>query len=411
MHKLAHPIALCGALLILAATAKASEQAFGQIERGRYLVHAADCGGCHTQVEGGQPFAGGRPIETPFGDLVSPNITPDQETGIGAWTDQQFDNAVRRGISPDGDRLYPAMPYNYYTKMTRADVMAIRAYLNTVKAVRNSVKSNTLPFPVDIRAGMRAWDALFFDAGTFQPDRSKSAEWNRGAYLVTGPGHCGACHTPKNTLGADEASHAFEGARLQGWFAPNLTNGKTKGLGEWSVDDIAGYLQTGHNRISAASGPMAEVVDRSTSHLTALDAHAIATYLKSLPGDDTPHTAVADNDPAMRAGQAIYHDQCSACHRLDGKGVDGLFPSLADSALVRSSDPRTAIRFVLRGARSVGTAGAPVASGMPSFAKQLTDQEVADVLTYVRNHFGHPAPAIATDTVADARKQLAARKD
>jgi mono/diheme cytochrome c family protein len=296
--------------------------------------------------------------------------------------------------------------------MSHDDVMAIRAYLNTVKPERHRVETDTLPFPFNIRTGMRAWDALFFDRGAFKPDPQKSAEWNRGAYLVLGPGHCGACHTPKNPLGGDKTHEALQGSRLQGWFAPNITNGKTAGLGEWSADDIATYLKTGHNRISAATGPMAEVVEMSTSHLTDADTHAIATYLKSLGGDDnTSNTKVAAGDPGMKAGQAIYHDQCSACHGLDGKGVEDLFPALADSAVVRSSDPRTAVRIVLRGARSAATDGAPVASGMPSFAKQLTDQQIADVLTYVRNTWGHPAPAVSDDAVADARKALASRTE
>ena len=295
--------------------------------------------------------------------------------------------------------------------MSRDDVMAIRAYLDTVKAVHRRVATNTLPFPLNLRFGMRAWDTLFFDPGRYTPHPDKSAEWNRGAYLVQGPGHCGACHTPKNPLGGDKTSEAYQGSQLQGWFAPNITGDQTSGLGAWSADDIATYLQTGHNRISAATGPMAEVVEQSTSHLTDADAHAIAVYLKSLPGDEASNTKISAADPAMKAGQAIYHDQCSACHGLDGQGVASLFPSLADSAGVRSSDPRTAIRLVLRGARSAGTARAPVAAGMPSFGRQLTDRQIADVLTYVRNTWGRAAPAVHEDAVSDARSALAARPD
>lgn len=406
-------LGVVGATLMLAAAANGDEQSFGKIERGRYLTQAADCAACHTQLGGGQPFAGGRRIETPFGDITSANITPDRETGIGSWTDQQFDDAVRRGIGPDGDRLYPAMPFTFYSKMSRDDVIAIRTYLDTIKPVHRRVETDTLPFPFNIRFGMRAWDTLFFDnEGPFKPDRSKSAEWNRGAYLVQGPGHCGACHTPKHFLGGDKTSEAYEGARLQGWFAPNITNEGTKGLRDWSVDDIAAYLSTGHNRISAATGPMAEVVEMSTSRLTASDAHAIATYLKSLAGDGSAsESKVATSDPGMKAGGAIYHDQCAACHALDGKGVAELFPSLAESGVLRSSDPRSAIRMVLRGARSVATDKSPGAPGMPSFAKQLTDQQIADVLTYVRNTWGHPAPAVPASAVSDARNDLVGRAD
>src|SRR5580698_3248240 len=177
-------------------------QEFTEIERGRYLAIMSDCASCHT-VPGGKPFAGGRAIETPFGNIVAPNITPDLETGIGAWSEQAFDDAVRKGVRPNRARLYPAMPYNAYAKMSRDDVRAIRAYLNSVDPVRNAVIANTLPFPFNIRATMRIWDALYFKQGEFKPDPSKSAEWNRGAFLVDGPAHCGACHTPKTFLGGD----------------------------------------------------------------------------------------------------------------------------------------------------------------------------------------------------------------
>ena len=391
--------------------AAGADQDFAKIEKGRYLVTAADCFACHTVPRVGAPYAGGRPIETPFGDIMAANITPDQQTGIGAWTDAQFENAVRRGIRPDGSRLYPAMPYPYYTKMSHDDVMAMRAYLKTVPAVHNKVDRNTLPFPFDIRTGMQAWDALFFDEGGFKPDPQKSAQWNRGAYLVTGPGHCGACHTPKNVLGADEDSKALQGSRLQGWFAPNITNDSVAGLGAWSTDDIVAFLRTGHNRISAATGPMAEEVEHASSKMREDDLQAIAVYLKSLPGKSEQHQAVAADDPAMQAGKAIYRDQCAACHAIDGKGTPNLFPSLADAAMVRSSDPRSAIRIVLRGARSVATGQEPTAPGMPSYSRALSDEEIAAVLTYVRNTWGRPAPAVAAGDVAKARDDLRARKD
>ena len=226
-------------------------QAFGQIQNGRYLAIAADCAACHTVPDTGKPFAGGRAIETPFGNIVAPNITPDRDTGIGAWTDDEFDDAVRRGIRPNGARLYPAMPYTAYTKMSRADVLAIRAYLKTVEPVQNQVVANTLPFPFNIRAAMRVWDALYFTAGEFTPDPQRSAEWNRGAYLVQGPAHCGACHTPKSFLGGDKTSEYLRGANLQGWFAPDITNDARTGLGRWSAGDITAYLKTGHNRMTA----------------------------------------------------------------------------------------------------------------------------------------------------------------
>jgi mono/diheme cytochrome c family protein len=386
-------------------------QAFGQIERGRYLTIAADCVACHTVLGGGKPFAGGRPIETPFGNIVTPNITPDLDTGIGAWTEDQFDNAVRGGIRPNGQRLYPAMPFTAYTKMSRDDVRAIRAYLNTVAPVRNQVVTNMLPFPFNIRTSMRVWNALYFTSGEFKPEPEKSSEWNRGAYLVQGPGHCAACHTPKSFLGGDKTGEYLRGSYLQGWFAPDITNDARAGLGNWSVDDISTYLKTGHNRTTAATGPMAEVVTYSTSHMTDSDLAAIATYLKSVPGRQDNPAPVRTDDPFMVAGQAIYRDQCSACHSLDGRGVSQLFPSLADSSMVRSSDPTTLIRMVLRGARSVATSAEPTSPGMPSFDWQLDNAQVAAVATYIRNAWGSAAAPVSGQRVNDARANLRGRPD
>src|SRR5689334_2563096 len=229
---------------------RAGPQDFSEIARGRYLANAADCGSCHTVPGSGRPFAGGRTIETPFGNLVSPNITPDRDTGIGTWSDDQFDAAVRAGRARAGARLYPAMPFPYYARMSREDVRAIRAYLSTIEPVHNQVTSNTLPFPFDLRWSMIVWNALYFRSGEFHPDPNKSGEWNRGAYLVQGPGHCGACHTPKTFLGGDKTSKAFHGYTLQGWTAPDITRGP---LGAWSAADIADYLKTGHNSYAAAA--------------------------------------------------------------------------------------------------------------------------------------------------------------
>ena len=226
------------------AMSRADGQGFAQIERGRYLTTAADCGACHT-TPGGAPFAGGRPIETPFGNILAPNITPDAETGIGAWSDADFDAAVRQGKRRDGTLLYPAMPFPSYAKMSRDDVLAIRAYLQTVAPAHNPVVADQLPFPFNIRASMLVWDALYFEPGEFKPDSAKSAAWNRGAFLVEGPGHCGACHTPKTLLGGDEKSQALQGYQIQGWFAPDITNEARRGLGGWSVDDIVAYLRIG----------------------------------------------------------------------------------------------------------------------------------------------------------------------
>jgi mono/diheme cytochrome c family protein len=382
-------------------------QNFGQVERGRYLTIAGDCASCHT-VPGGQPFAGGRSIETPFGVVVAPNITPDRETGIGAWSDALFVSALRRGKGFRGELLYPAMPYPYYTKVTERDALDIRAYLNTVKPVHNPVVTNKLPFPFDVREEMTGWNTLYFKEGEFKPDDTKSAEWNRGAYLVEGLGHCGACHTPKAKLGGDDLTRAFQGFALQGWFAPNITNDNQRGLGGWSVADIVAYLKNGHNAFSAATGIMAEEISLSSSHVTDADLKAIATYLKDLPNQTNSRPApVSASDPAMAAGSAIYADECSACHGADGKGVPYLFPALAASANVRSADPTSLIRVLLEGARSVATAGEPTSPGMPSFAWKLSDDEAAAVLTYIRNAWGSSAPAIDARQVGEERASMA----
>ena len=383
-------------------------QNFDQIARGRYLAIAGDCSSCHTVPGSGQPYAGGRPIETPFGVVVGANITPDAETGIGAWSDEAFVRALREGKGYHDELLYPAMPYPYYTKLTHSDALAIRAYLNTVKPVRNAVVSNKLPFPFDVREGMAAWNALYFRSGEFKPDPTKSAEWNRGAYLVEGLGHCGACHTPKTRLGGDDRAHPLQGYALQGWFAPNITNDNERGLGGWSVPDIVANLKNGPNATTASTGIMGEEITLSSSQMTDADLTAIATYLKDLPGQTSASpAAVAASDPRMTAGGAIYADECSACHGPDGKGVPFLFPSLAQSPNVHSADPASLIRVLIEGARSVATASEPTGPGMPSFAWKLNDDQAAAVLTYIRNSWGASAPAVDPREVEQARARAA----
>jgi mono/diheme cytochrome c family protein len=396
---------------LLAADHPASRPNFANIERGRYLTISADCAACHTDPHQGAAFAGGRPIETPFGVVLAANITADRETGIGSWSDAQFDAAVRDGKRADGKRLYPAMPYPYYTKMTKEDVLAIRAYLNSLPPVRNDVESNQLPFPFNIRLAMWFWDALYFKPGEFKPDPAQSAVWNRGAFLVEGPGHCGACHSPKTLLGGDKSRREFEGYSIQGWFAPNITNDEAHGLGRWSNGDIVEYLKKGHNRIAGASGPMGEEIENSSSRLTDADLNAIASYLKARPGKIFAARHVAVSDPMMVAGAAIYQDLCSACHRGDGHGVPYLIPDLATSSAVASREPTTLLRVVLSGAQTVATTEEPTAPAMPSFGWQLTDIQVAAVATYVRNSWGHAAPALTPGAVRQARDSLAARND
>ena len=391
----------------IAARAGEDGQAFGKIERGRYLAVLGDCVGCHT-APGGTPFAGGAALETPFGALLGPNITPDVATGVGAWSEEDFRRAMHEGIGKDGARLYPAMPYPAYTKVTRDDVSAIWAYLRSLEPVRNEVQPNQLRFPFNVRRpATSTWDLINFRPGVFQPDPSKSDVWNRGAYLVEGLGHCGTCHTPKNITGGDRGSEALQGALLQDWYAPDLTQDPRAGIGSWSIEEVVRYLKTGANSYDIASGPMAEAVSNSTSKMTDADLLAIATYLKDrAPRSERPAVALAAADPRMVAGKAIYADRCTACHIQSGAGVPTLFPRLASAPLVQSADPTSLIRVVLIGSRAVATSAAPTAPAMPAFGWNLDDREIADVLTYVRNTWGNAASAVQPEDVAKLRGRL-----
>jgi mono/diheme cytochrome c family protein len=403
------PLATAALFVSLTSNAFAQDtQSFDRIERGRYLAVLGDCAGCHTASHGA-PFAGGVALQTPFGTLVAPNITSDPETGIGNMTNEEFLAVLHEGRGHDGKRLYPAMPYPAYTKMTDDEVLALRAYFATVAPVSNRVVSNQLPFPLNIRLAMAVWNGLNFTPGRYQPNPQKSATWNRGAYIVEGPAHCGTCHTPKTLLGGDKNSAALTGATLQGWFAPDITNDPRKGIGEWSRDDLVQYLKTGTNKWTLASGPMAEAVSHSTSRMNDEDILAIATYLKDSGQSGAsarPEPVVAGNN-AMRAGAAIYKDSCAACHKDSGEGDANLFPRLAGSALVQSDDPTTLVRVVLHGTRAVSTAGAPTAPAMPAFDWRLEDAQVAAVLTYIRNNWGNAAGPVPASAVASQRASLA----
>ncbi|HVV61492.1 MAG TPA: c-type cytochrome [Pseudolabrys sp.] len=394
--------------LILGGAASATEFPFAKLQKGKSLVDAGDCVACHTQDKS-KPFAGGRPIPTPFGIIYSANITPDRDTGIGAWSADDFYRAMHEGIGPHGERLYPAFPYPYFTKMPREDVDAIFAYLSTLKPVQNKTPRKELTWPLDHRDLLAGWDWLFFEPGEFKPDPNKSAEWNRGAYLVEGPGHCGACHTAKNVFGADKKSETLQGANIQDWTAPKLVGDDRNGLGRWNTDDIAEYLKTGRNRFSGATGLMAEVVVNSTSKMSDSDLKAIATYLKSVPSDKEE----AESSPtksAMNAGKAIYADSCAACHQAGGEGVARMFPPLKGDAVAQQADPSTVIRVILEGAMTAGTQKQPTPSAMPAFDWKLKDDQVAAVATYVRNAWGNKASAVSAEDVAKMRKKLAAGK-
>ncbi|MDE2379665.1 cytochrome c, partial [Bradyrhizobium sp.] len=297
---------LCSAVAHAIAAGEPSPET---IAKGKALVEAGDCASCHT-ADPAKPFAGGKRIDTPFGGIYSPNLTPDRDTGIGAWSDADFTRALRYGEDPDGSHYYPAFPYPYFTRMTKDDTLAIRSYLATLTPFKNEVKPPELRWPFGYRVLMRAWNYLYFKPGLFEPDQSKSAEWNRGGYLVTGLGHCGACHTPKNFFGADKDGLAFTGGEVAGWFAPRLDGAAPGGLKSWSAADIAEYLSSGRNGKSHADGPMAEVVVNSTSKMSEADVRAIAVYLKSLPAGPPEPAVTPPQDAAMKAGQAIYARLC-----------------------------------------------------------------------------------------------------
>jgi mono/diheme cytochrome c family protein len=393
------------ALTVGCSPVQAAPDSYVQSGDGRYLTIAGDCAACHASDKG--PFAGGRAIETPFGNISAANLTPDRDTGIGRWTANDFWQALHDGRGVTDGHLYPAFPYNYYTRVTRADSDAIFAYLQTLEPIRNPVNRDTLPWPFSMRISMIGWNLLEFTPGVFKPDPNRSVAFNRGAYLVDGLGHCGACHTPMDLIGGPKTGVLLQGNKIQDWLAPSLTNDNQAGLGSWTADDIVQYLKTGRNVHAAASGPMGEVVMISTSQMTEMDLRAIATYLKERgdAGPKVPAPLPAD-DAKMTAGEAVYVDDCSACHKRDGSGVDLMFPRLAGAPSVRQDDPATTIRVIITGTQAVATVEAPTGPAMPSFGWHLSDEQIADVVTYVRNSWQNAAPPVTEAQVASVRKAV-----
>ena len=393
---------LCTAFICGDAGAQSPTPSAEIVAHGKALVEAGDCGSCHT-ADPSKPFAGGKRINTPFGAIYSPNLTPDKNTGIGLWSDQDFRRALREGVSPNGSRYYPAFPYPYFTKLTRDDIDAIRAYLATFAPVQNSPPPPALRFPLNFRVVMRGWDWLFFKPGIMVPDQQKSTEWNRGRYLVEGPGHCGACHTPKNVFGADRLSRPFGGGLVGDQFAPRLDAAERSGLKSWSADDIAEYLQSGRNGRSHANGLMAEVVLNSTSLMSDADIQAIAVYLKDLPPGEREPNVLPPPETQMADGQKVYRSACVACHEVDGSGAPKIYPPLPGNANLQSAIAASTLRVILQGAQTLTTPRAPNPGSMPAYAEKLSDQEIADVATYIRNSWGNSASAVTAAQVAKAR--------
>jgi mono/diheme cytochrome c family protein len=400
-------VAATGAGAVIANSAdiaRTSPGPYTSAEHGRYLVRAGDCMSCHTAA-GGAPFAGGRAVPTPFGTIYSTNITPDPDTGIGDWSAQDFYRAMHEGISRDGHHLYPAFPYPWFTRLSRDDVRDIKAYLDTRPPVRQDNKSTKLPWPLSMRAAMAVWNGMYFDEGTYHDDPRHSAQWNRGAYLVRGAGHCSACHGDKNFAGAVDEDHPLDGGFAEHMYAPALTGAKRDGLGRWSEQDIVDYLGSGRNAITTAGGAMAEVVSQSTQYLSEADRRAIAVYLKSLPIPAQKDIASADAD-VMKQGAALYIDNCEGCHLRGGTGMAGVFPPLKNSSAIQAAKPDTLISVVLRGDRVPATRADPTGLAMPAFADKLDDAEVAELVTYIRNAWGNRAGSVATDDVHDLRSTL-----
>jgi len=407
--KLAFGLAgLLGLSLAVAVPARAQGTTYSTIERGRYLVNAGDCASCHT-AEGGKPYAGGLAVPTPFGTIYSTNITPDPATGIGKWSEQDFYNAMHDGIRRDGKHLYPAFPYPWFTKVSRADVHAIKAFLDTVTPVRQQNKPTELPWPLSMREVMAGWNKLYFHEGAFKPDHKKSEQWNRGAYLVEGLGHCGACHTDTNLLGAPKTADKLKGGDFgEHWYAPGLNSNLRDGLGGWSAAEIVEYLKTGANAKSAAGGPMAEVVKNSTQYLSDVDLNAIAVYLKDVPAEQARAAAkTTDIDKqAWSRGEALYVDNCTGCHMENGAGVAQIFPSLKGSSAVQAKLPDTVTHILLAGAKTAATPGKPTGFAMPAFARKLNDKEVAYLVNYIRNAWGNHSSLTNQNAVSKVRKDV-----
>jgi mono/diheme cytochrome c family protein len=364
-----------------------------QVQRGEYLARAGDCISCHTGSVG-KALAGGGRLNTPFGYMLTPNITPDTATGIGLWSSNDFYRALHEGVNRAGEDMYPTMPYDFYTKVSRADSDAIYAYLRSLNPVTSLIDVNHLHFPFDNRWTMAGWRELYFTEATFIARPDKSAGWNRGAYLVEGLGHCSACHSPRNLLGAVEKNKEFAGAVIDGWFALNLSEDITTGLGGWTIEDIATYLKTGALKgKTTAIGPMAEVVHNSLQYLSDSDLQGMAEYLKAIPPESPLLTGRRRPDATRAQGAKLYLDHCVGCHQSMGRGILGVFPPLAGNGVVLAADPADILKVILLGIPSQNGLIA-----MPSFAASMTDQQVAALANYVRTSWGNSGPPDATSS-------------
>jgi mono/diheme cytochrome c family protein len=404
------------ALLVLGAASPAVSQPATPPNKGEYLARAGDCVACHS-VPGGKAFAGGLKMGTPMGAIYSSNITPDKETGIGDYSLADFDRAVRGGVAKDGHHLYPAMPYPSYAKITGDDMHALYDFfMKEVPPVKEANKPSEIPGYLGFRWPLAVWNIVFTESGPYVAKSGHDAAWNRGAYLVEGLGHCGACHTPRGWAyqekALDDGSGAFlQGAELDAWSAPTLRGDVRTGLGGWSQAELATFLKTGHNAKAAAFGSMLDVVNNSTPYLTDDDVNAMAGYLKSLPPGaqqtaptyDEASTKALVSGSAKEPGATLYLGYCVSCHGANGKGQSPYIPALAGNPVVLDPNPVSLINLVLNGAEPLVVRGTPDAYRMPQYRVQLTDDEIATVLSFVRGAWGNGTPPVAPGQVKALR--------
>ena len=412
-------LAAAGALLALAAVAvwwlgvhvpavadtPAPASGPQQVERGAYLARAGNCMACHTR-RGDAPYAGGRAIETPFGTVFAGNLTPDPQTGLGAWTAGDFWRALHHGRSRDGRLLLPVFPYASYTRVTREDADALFAYLRSLPPVVRPAQPQQLRWPYGSPWALAVWRALYFRAEAFSPQPAQGEAWNRGAYLVQGLGHCNACHAARNLLGASDSTRELSGGQIpmQGWYAPSLLLAGEAGVAGWEPAEVVQLLQTGVSPRASALGPMAEVVLHSTQHLQREDLAAMAVYLRSLRAEAVPAGASPAAPARMLAlGEQIYGDHCADCHGADGRGVPNAYPALAGNRAVRMDNTANLVQVLLRGGYAPATTGNPRPFGMPPFQMLLRDEEVAAVLSYIRHAWGNQAGGVSELDVARHR--------
>ena len=389
------PLLLVAGLLLASARATAQNTI---VTRGKYLAIVGDCTSCHLK-----DYGGGRALSSLLGTVYATNITSDKDTGIGNWTAGQFYRAMHSGIRADGAHLYPAFPFAYFTLMPRSDTDALFAYLKSLRPVRRVTPRNRVWFPFNMRWTLAIWNRLNFHKRTFRPDPRRTAQWNLGAYLVDGPAHCADCHTPKTFLLGEKSSNAFAGEVIENWFAPNLTGNEREGLGLWSAAEIAEFLKTGRTGRARVLGTMTEVVADSTSKMTNTDRAGIAEYLKSVPSS-RPKEPYDVEPAAMARGGVVFTQTCVLCHaeRGDDRRIG---PFFGGDTVINSRDPTTVLRVILEGAQAYAPKGEEPAYSMPAFA-WLSDGQVADVATYIRNSWGNKAEPVSRRQVHSLRERL-----